>query len=35
MTPKGQTKAITYKSGDDNDKISTSEEIYDEILAER
>ena len=35
LKPKEQTKAITYKSGDDNDKTSTSKEIYDEILEER
>ena len=35
LKPKEQTKAITYKSGDDNDKTSTSEEMYDEILEER
>ena len=29
------TKAITYKSDDDNDKASTIKEIYDEILEER
>ena len=29
-----QAKAITYKSDDDNDKTSTSKEIYDEILEE-
>ena len=31
---KEQTKAITYKSGDD-EKTSISKEIYDEILEER
>ena len=35
LKQKEQTKAITYKSGDDNDKTSTSKEIYDEILEER
>ena len=34
LKPKEQTKAITYKSDDDNDKTSTSKEIYDEILEE-
>ena len=34
MKPKGQTKPITYKS-DDDDNISTSKEIYDEILEEK
>ena len=33
MKPKEQTKAITYKSDDDNTPIS--EEIYAEILEER
>ena len=33
LKPKEQ--AITYKSDDDNDKTSTSKEIYDEILKER
>ena len=35
LKPKEQTKAITYKSDDDNDKTSTSKEIYNEILEER
>ena len=35
LKPKEQTKTITYKSDDDNDKTSTSKKIYDEILAER
>ena len=35
LKPKEQTKAITYKSDDDNDKTSISKEIYDEILEER
>ena len=35
MKLKEQTKAITYKSDDDNDKTSTSKEIYDETLEER
>ena len=35
MKPKEQTKAITYKSNDDNDKTSTSKEIYDERLEQR
>ena len=35
LKPKEQTKAITYKSDDDNAKTSTSKEIYDEILEER
>ena len=35
MKLKEQTKAITYKSDDDNDKTSTSKEIYNEILEER
>ena len=35
LEPKEQTKAITYKSDDDNDKTSTSKEIYNEILEER
>ena len=35
MKLKEQTKAITYKSDDDNDKTSTSKEDYDEILEER
>ena len=35
LKPKKQTKAITYKSDDDNDKNSTIKEIYDEILGER
>ena len=34
LKPKEQTKAITYKSDDDNDKTSTSKKIYDEILEE-
>ena len=34
LKTKEQTKAITYKSDDDNDKTSTSKEIYDEILEE-
>ena len=33
MKPKEQTKAITYKSDDNNTPIS--KEIYDEILKER
>ena len=33
MKPKEQTKAITYKSDDDNTPIS--KEMYDEILEER
>ena len=35
MKSKEQTKAITYKSYDDNDKTSTSKEIYDKKLEER
>ena len=35
LRPKEQTKAITYKSDDDNDKTSAGKEIYDEILEER
>ena len=35
LKPKEQTKAITYKSDDNNDKTSTSKEIYDELLEER
>ena len=35
LKPKEQTKAIIYKSDDDNDNNSTSKEIYDEILDER
>ena len=35
LKPKEQTKAITYKSDDDNDKTSISKEIYDEMLEER
>ena len=35
LKPKKRTKAITYKSDDDNDKTSTIKEIYDEILGER
>ena len=35
LKPKEQTKSITYKSDDDNDKTSTSKKIYDEILEER
>ena len=34
MKPKEQTKAITYKPDDDNDKTSTSKNIYHEILEE-
>ena len=33
MKPKEQTKAITYKSDDDNTPIT--KEIYEEILEER
>ena len=33
MKPEKQTKAITYKSDDDN--TLTSKEIYDDILEER
>ena len=35
LKPKKQTKAIIYKSDDENGKTSTSKEIYDEILEER
>ena len=35
LKPKEQTKTITYKSDDNNDKTSTSKEIYDELLEER
>ena len=34
LKPKEQTKAITYKS-DDDDNTSIRKEIYDEILEER
>ena len=35
LKSKEQTKAITYKSNDDNDNTSAREDIYDEILEER